>query len=192
MPLTRVIFVTYNIGIYIYIYIYKVTYIHSFFVILNCNVFYALHAKNFEIWKNILWNWWVDCFIARSTEWCDILGVHSVLNILMYSIKHMHFVKLKKFGFSRTFLLKVIRRLFWVQSSEKQEKVTWIHFAFYPVFFFLSRRLGFLRSPLFLLITESISLDILINLVRGNIIVNANFFSVLKFEYYWNTATSKL
>ena len=24
-----------------------------------------------------------------------------------------------------------------------------------------------------------------------NIIVNANFFSVLKFEYYWDTATSK-
>ena len=77
MPLTRVIFVTYNIGIYIYIYIYKVTYIHSFFVILNCNVFYALHAKNFEIWKNIFWNWWVDCFIARSIKWYDILCVHS-------------------------------------------------------------------------------------------------------------------
>ena len=69
-----VILVTYNIGIYICIYIYKVSYIHSFFVIFNCNVFSALHAKHFEIWKNILWNWWVDCFIAQSIKWCDISG----------------------------------------------------------------------------------------------------------------------
>ena len=46
-----VILVTYNIGIYICVYIYKVSYIHSFFVIFNCNVFSALHAKHFEIWK---------------------------------------------------------------------------------------------------------------------------------------------
>ena len=58
-------------------YIYKVSYIHSFFVIFNCNVFSALRAKHFEIWKNILWNQWVDCFIARSIMWYDILGVHS-------------------------------------------------------------------------------------------------------------------
>ena len=44
-----VIFVRYNIGICICIYIYKVTYIHSFFVIFNCNDFSALHAKHFEI-----------------------------------------------------------------------------------------------------------------------------------------------
>ena len=46
-----VILVTYNIGIYICIYIYKVSYIHSFFVIFNCSAFPALHAKHFEIWK---------------------------------------------------------------------------------------------------------------------------------------------
>ena len=72
-----VILVTYNIGIYICIYIYKVSYIHSFFVIFNCNVFSALHAKHFEIWKNILWNRWVDCFIVRPIMWYEILGVHS-------------------------------------------------------------------------------------------------------------------
>ena len=60
--------VTYNTGIYICIYIYKVTYI---FVIFNCNNFSALRAKHFEIWKNILWNWWVVCFIAPSIKWCD-------------------------------------------------------------------------------------------------------------------------
>ena len=42
-----VILVTYNIGIYVCIYIYKVSYIHSFFVNFNCNVFSALHAKHF-------------------------------------------------------------------------------------------------------------------------------------------------
>ena len=52
-----VILVTYNIGIYIclyiyiYIYICKVSYTHSVFVVFNCNVFCALHAKHFEIWK---------------------------------------------------------------------------------------------------------------------------------------------
>ena len=61
-----VILVTYNIGIYICIYIYKVSYIHSFFFIFDYNIFSALNAKHSEIRKNILWNWWVDCFIARS------------------------------------------------------------------------------------------------------------------------------
>ena len=98
-------------GIYICIYIYKVTYIHSFFVIFNYNNFSALHAKHFEIWKNILWNWWVDCFIARSIKWCDILGAHS-------------------------------------------ESI----FPFMQ-YFFLSRKLCFLRSPYLLLIAESVSLD---------------------------------
>ena len=49
-----VILVTYNIGIYICIYIYKVSHIHSFFVIFNCNAFSALHAKHFNCWKRIL------------------------------------------------------------------------------------------------------------------------------------------
>ena len=61
--------------------------------------------------KNILWNWWVDCFIARSIKWCDILGAHS-------------------------------------------ESI----FPFMQ-YFFLSRKLCFLRSPCLLLIAESISLD---------------------------------
>ena len=53
-----------------YIYIYKVGYIHYVFVILNCNNFS-------EIWKNILWNWCVDCFIAWFIKWCDILGAYN-------------------------------------------------------------------------------------------------------------------
>ena len=72
-----VIFVTYDICIYIWILFYKVSYIHSFFVFFNCNVFPALHAKHFEIWINILWNWWMDCVIAQFIKWCDILGSHS-------------------------------------------------------------------------------------------------------------------
>ena len=43
-----VILITYNIGIYICIHIYKVSYIHSFFVIFNCNVF--LHCM-LIIWR---------------------------------------------------------------------------------------------------------------------------------------------
>ena len=78
-----VILVTYNIGIYIYIYIYKVSCVQSFFffffffVIFNCNVSYALHAKHFEIWKKILWSWWVDCFVAQSSSDVIFLCVHS-------------------------------------------------------------------------------------------------------------------
>ena len=105
------IFITYNVGIYLCIFIYKVSYIHSIFVFFSCNVFSALHTKHFEIWKNILWNWRVDCFIARSIKWCDILGAHS-------------------------------------------ESI----FPFMQ-YFFLSRKLCFLRSPCLLLIAESISLD---------------------------------
>ena len=71
-----------------------------------------MHAKHFEMWKNILWNWWVDCFIVWSIRWCDILGAHS-------------------------------------------ESI----FPFLQYFFFLSRKLCFLRSPCLLLITESVSLD---------------------------------
>ena len=79
-----VILVTYNISIYICIYIYKVSYIRSFFVIFNYNVFSALHVWHFGIWKNILWNWWVDCFIARSIKWCDISHSESILPFMEY------------------------------------------------------------------------------------------------------------
>ena len=67
-----VILITYNIGIYICIYIYKVSYIHSFLLSSTVMFFSALHAKHFEIRKNILLNWRVDCFIARSIKRCDI------------------------------------------------------------------------------------------------------------------------
>ena len=43
-----VILVIYNLGVYICLYIYQVSYIHSFFVIFNCKVSFALHAKDFE------------------------------------------------------------------------------------------------------------------------------------------------
>ena len=85
-----VILVTYNIGIYICIYIYKVKYIHSLFVIFNCNVFSALHAKHFDICKNILRNWQIDCIIAQFIKWCDIFACHrksiSTLIIMEYFV----------------------------------------------------------------------------------------------------------
>ena len=84
--LFSVILITYNIGIYICIYIYKVSYIHSFFMIFNCNVFSALHAKYFEIWKNVLWIWQVDCFIARSIKWCSISGCSQRIRFPFYAV----------------------------------------------------------------------------------------------------------
>ena len=57
-------------------YIHKVSYIHSFFVIFS-HVFSTFHAEHFEIWKNILWNWWVNCFTAWFIKWSIIFqGVH--------------------------------------------------------------------------------------------------------------------
>ena len=79
-----VILITYNIGIYICIYIYKVSYI-LFFVIFNY-VFSPLHAKHLEIWKNILCNWWVDCFIARSITWCDISLCSKWIHFPFYGV----------------------------------------------------------------------------------------------------------
>ena len=61
---------------FVYIFI-KLIIVILFLLSSTVNVFSAWHAKHFEIWKNILWNWWVDCFIARSIKWCDILGVYS-------------------------------------------------------------------------------------------------------------------
>ena len=69
-----VILITNNIGIYICIYFYNVSYIHSFCVIFNCNVFSALLAKHFEIWNKILRIWRPICFIAQSIKRCDISG----------------------------------------------------------------------------------------------------------------------
>ena len=76
--LFSVIFVRYNIGIYIYIYIYiyQVIYVHSF-LLSSTVIFFCIACQTFWDMKNVLWNWWVDCYIVRFIKWCDILGVHS-------------------------------------------------------------------------------------------------------------------
>ena len=90
-----VILVTYNKGIYICIYIYNVNYIHSFFKIFNCNVFSALHAKHFEIWQKILWNWRVDCFIViiivtiRQVMWYFLVFIVKPF----YLLRSIFFIK---------------------------------------------------------------------------------------------------
>ena len=81
-----VILVTYNIGTYICIYIYKVSYIHYFFVIFNCNGFSGLYTKHFEIWKNILWNWRVDSFIAWSIKWYNNSGSSKWIHFPFYAV----------------------------------------------------------------------------------------------------------
>ena len=98
--------------------IYKVSYIHSFFVIFNCNGFYALHAKNFETWKNILWNWWVDCFIAWSIEWCDILGVYS--ESIFPFMQYFFFLFLpRRLGFLQSPCLLLIAESVSLDTSDK-------------------------------------------------------------------------
>ena len=80
------ILVTYNMGIYICIYIYNVSYIRSFFVIFNCNIFSVLHAKHFEIWTKyfvklmsrlfqstihqVMWYFWVFIVNSFSRKLC--------------------------------------------------------------------------------------------------------------------------
>ena len=84
-----VILVTYNIGIYIciYLYIYKVSYIHSFFLLFSTLMFFLhcmLNILRYE--KNILWNWWVNCFIAWFIKWCDIFGCSLWIHFFFYGV----------------------------------------------------------------------------------------------------------
>ena len=64
-----VILVIYNIGINICIYIYKVTYIHSFFVIFNCNVF----------WIACLTFWDIERYFAKLTSRFLHSTIHQVM-----------------------------------------------------------------------------------------------------------------
>ena len=59
---------------------------HSFFVIFSCSVFSALHAKHFEIWKSILWNWWINCLIARSIKWYNISGCSQWIHFRCFGV----------------------------------------------------------------------------------------------------------
>ena len=74
-----------------------VIYIHyiHFFWYLQPLRFFTLHAKQFEIWKNILWNWWVDCFIAWSIKSCDILDAHSesIFRFMQYFFSFQCFLR---------------------------------------------------------------------------------------------------
>ena len=38
------------------------------------------------MWKNILSNWRVDCFIARSMKWCDFPGCSSWIHFHFYAV----------------------------------------------------------------------------------------------------------
>ena len=78
-------FSSHIIQVHIFVYILvKLAIFILFFVIFKCNVFSVLYAKHFEIWKKILWNWWVDCFIALFIKWCDISGCSKWIHFLFY------------------------------------------------------------------------------------------------------------
>ena len=53
-------------------------------VIYNCST--VMLFPLFEIWKNILWNWWVACFTARPIDWCDISGWSLWIHFLFYRV----------------------------------------------------------------------------------------------------------
>ena len=102
-----IIIITYNSGIYIciyiyiYIYIHKVTFIHSFSVIFNCNAFPALYAKHFEIWKKyfvklmsrllhsmihqVMWYFWVFIVNPLSPLWSFFSQENCVCFYLLVS-----------------------------------------------------------------------------------------------------------
>ena len=96
MPITRVywnIFILSHFCIFVYIFIKLVIFILS---LLSSTVITFLHCMlnilRYE--KNILWNWWVECFIVRSSKWCDILGVHiSLLCSIFFHSRKLYFLQ---------------------------------------------------------------------------------------------------
>ena len=45
-----------------------------------------MHAKHFEIWKNILWNWRVDCSMARSIKCCGFSWRSQRIHFPFYAV----------------------------------------------------------------------------------------------------------
>ena len=146
-----------------------------------------MYAKRFEIWKNISWNWWVDCFIAWSIKRCDILGAHSesIFPFMQYF-----------FSFQKTVfpLVSLSLAYGWVNqlryfynlirvidSLRDDDEFSWNNFflLLWQNFYMAKNIRGFLGN-----LTDNFL----------NIIVNVSFFGNLKFEYYWalpwNTSTS--
>ena len=68
--LFKVILVTYNIGIFICVYIYEVSYICSFFVIFNCNVFFCIACKTF---------WDMKKYFVKLMSWLLLSAIHQVM-----------------------------------------------------------------------------------------------------------------
>ena len=86
-----VILVTYNIGIYICIYIYKVSYIHSFFGISNCNVFphYMLNILRYENKIVKLMSWFLYSTIHQVMWyfWVLIVNPFYLYGVFFFSRK---------------------------------------------------------------------------------------------------------
>ena len=138
MPITRVYWIIFILNhfchiLYIYICIYifikLVIFFFFFFVIFNCNNFSALYAKDFEIWKTILWNWWVVCFIARSIKWCDILGAHSE-SIFPFMLYFFFFFHSRKLCFLRFPCLLLISESISLDTSSKPTVGFFLKIAF--------------------------------------------------------------
>ena len=81
-----------------------------FFFLLSSIVIFFLHCMlNILRYKHILWNWWVDCFIARSIMWCDISGCSLWIHFTFYGV----YFFLKKTVSFRLLVSCLSLRYFW-------------------------------------------------------------------------------
>ena len=78
--------------IFVYIFtklaIFNFVFVFVFCFSLSSTAMFFLHCMlnilRYE--KNILWNWWVDCFKAQTIMWCVISGCSQWIHSLFYGV----------------------------------------------------------------------------------------------------------
>ena len=108
-----------------------------FFLLSSTAVFFsALHAKHFEIWKNPLWNWWVDCFIAQSINWCDISEfskwIHFPFHCVFFLKKTVFPLTLLSLVYHWVNQLRYLEYFFWILLWMLTPLVIWNYCEYYP------------------------------------------------------------
>ena len=108
-----------------------------FFLLSSTAVFFsALHAKHFEIWKNPLWNWWVDCFIAQSINWCDISEfskwIHFPFHCVFFLKKTVFPLTLLSLVYHWVNQLRYLEYFFWMLLWMLTPLVIWNYCEYYP------------------------------------------------------------
>ena len=108
-----------------------------FFLLSSTAVFFsALHAKHFEIWENPLWNWWVDCFIAQSINWCDISEfskwIHFPFHCVFFLKKTVFPLTLLSLVYHWVNQLRYLEYFFWILLWMLTPLVIWNYCEYYP------------------------------------------------------------